>query len=55
MTKEEIEEINKEFNEMRGLIQQLSVLSLQVHAAAEKALRAYSPEGDENGRQPATS
>lgn len=48
MTKEEIEEINKEFAEMRDLLQQLSSLSLQVHSAAEKVLQSYNPEGAAN-------
>lgn len=48
MTKEEIEELNREFAEMRSLVQQLSSLSIKVHEAAEKALTAFGPERIDN-------
>lgn len=48
MTQEEIDELNKEFEEMWRLIAQLSDLSHRVYVAAEKALEAYQKRGAGN-------
>lgn len=50
MTKAESEELTRELTELRRLVNQLSELSVRVHAAADSAIRALN-EGAVNGHQ----
>lgn len=50
MTRQEQEELSRELIELRRLVDQLGALSVRVHAAADKAIRALN-EGVVNGHQ----
>lgn len=51
MSKAEREELRNELKELRKLVTELSSVSTRVHVAADRAISALNPEGDENGRE----
>lgn len=48
MTREEREELVREFTELRKLVSELNTVTRRIEVAADRAIEIYSAQGSEN-------